>query len=139
MKQITKKFKGKVAYYYKFFPVRSHKRGVPSALAGLAAARQGKFWKMYDLLYANKNHLEDSDLEKYAKQAGLDMARFKADIKNKELMKQIEKDKLLGMRLGVDGTPTYFINGKMYVGLNEYPELIDRIGEEIDITEGLIK
>ena len=139
LKNIKKKFKGKVAHYYKFFPVRSHSRGVPTALAGLAAMRQGKFWELYDLMFANRADLEEDDVLEYAKQAGLDMVKFQADMKDPALMRYIEKDKLEGMRYGVEGTPTFYINGKVYTGQNDYREIIDRIEEEIDIVEGRIK
>jgi protein-disulfide isomerase len=139
LKKLKSKFGGKVAHYYKFFPVRSHKRGVHSALAGLAAHKQGKFWKLYDLMYANRNKLEDDHLREYAQSAGLDLARFDADLEDKALMKVIEKDKLEGMRFGVEGTPTFFVNGKLYQGASDYPEIVDRIGEELDIVEGRIK
>jgi len=139
LKTIKKKFGNKVAHFYKFFPVRSHKHGVSSAIAGLAAHRQGKFWKMYDLMYANRTDLTDQDLKKYAAQAGLDMVKFNADIKDKSLMKIIEKDKLEGMRFGVEGTPTFFVNGKLYQGAGDFVEIMDRISEEIDIVEGKVK
>ena len=132
-------FGDKIVHYYKFFPVRSHSRGVPSALAGLAAHRQGKFWKMSDLMFAGRTDLEDDDLLSYASRADLDTVRFQADLKDPALMKYIEKDKLEGMRLGVDGTPTFFVNGKLYRGLADFDELVDRLGEEIDIVEGRIK
>lgn len=139
LKQLEAKFGAKVAHYYKFFPVRSHTRGVQAALAGLAAHKQGKFWKLYDLMYANRTKLEDDDLRGYAQQAGLDLARFDADLADKALMRTIEKDKLEGMRFGVEGTPTFFVNGKLYLGASDYPEIVDRIGEELDIVEGRIK
>lgn len=132
-------FADKIAHYYKFFPVRSHSRGVQSALAGLAAHRQGKFWRMYDLMFAGRTDLDDDDLLSYASRAGLDTARYRADLEDPANMKYIEKDKLEGMRLGVDGTPTFFVNGKLYRGLADYDELVDRLGEEIDIVEGRIK
>jgi len=133
------KFGDKVAHYYKFFPVRSHARGVPSALAGLAAHLQGKFWKMAELMFANRTDLTDDDVLGYASQAGLDVAKFKTDIADAASMKFIEKDKLEGMRVGVEGTPTFFVNGKLYRGLADFEELVDRIGEEIDILEGRIQ
>ena len=74
---LHKRFGDKVAHYYKFFPVRSHARGVQSALAGLAAHRQGKFWQMADLMFAGRADLSDDDILGYAEQAGLDMAVFK--------------------------------------------------------------
>ncbi len=139
LKSLKKKFGNKVVHFYKFFPVRSHARGVPTALAGLAAMKQGKFWEMYALMYANRSDLEEADLLDYAKKAGLDVIKFKADLKDPKLMRYIEKDKLEGMRFGVEGTPTFFINGKLYEGQNDFDEIMDRIGEEIDIVEGRIK
>jgi protein-disulfide isomerase len=136
---LPQRFGDKVVHYYKFFPVRSHARGVPSALAGLAAYRQGKFWETAALMFENRADLTDDDILGYAKQAGLDTARFQADIKDAASMKYIEKDKLEGMRLGVEGTPAFFVNGKLYRGLADFEELVDRIGEELDIVEGRIK
>lgn len=138
LKELKKRFGSDVAYYYKFFPVRSHPRGVASALAGLAAKRQGKFWEMYSLMYANRTDLGDEDLLRYAKEVGLDVAKFTADIKDKALMSVLQKDKLEGMRFGVEGTPTFFVNGKMYQGRSEYADIADRIAEELDIVNGKI-
>ncbi len=137
--RLRKEFGQKVTHVYKFFPVRSHSRGVPTALAGVAAHRQGKFWKTYDLLFAHRTKLEDEDLLSYARQAGLDMAKYEADIEDPAVMKLIEKDKLEGMRYGVEGTPTFLVNGKLYLGQNDVDEIIDRLGEELDIIEGRIK
>jgi protein-disulfide isomerase len=136
---LKRKFGDKVAHYYKFFPVRSHARGVPSALAGLAAHRQGKFWQMAGLMFAGRTDLSDGDILGYAEQAGLDVAKFKVALTDQASMKYIERDKIEGMRLGVEGTPTFFVNGKLYKGLADFDELVDRIGEEIDIVEGRIK
>jgi predicted DsbA family dithiol-disulfide isomerase len=139
LKDLGKKFGGNVVHYYKFFPVRSHKRGVAAALAGLAAHKQNKFWKMYDLMYSNRTDLEDDDLVKYAKQANLDIDKWQDTIKDSSTMRSIEKDKLEGMRFGVEGTPTFFVNGKNYTGATDYNEIIDRIAEELEIVEGKIR
>lgn len=139
LRKLKKKYGDKLAYYYKFFPVRSHPRGVAAALAGFAAFKQGKFWAMYDLMFQNRAHLEDDDLQKYAREVGLDTGRFKADMKSKEAMRFIERDKLEGMRFGVEGTPTFFVNGKEFKGIQGFDEIVDRIDEEFDIVNGLIK
>ncbi len=139
LKNLSKKFGDKIVHYYKFYPVRSHKRGVPSALAGLAAHRQGKFWQMHDFMYRNRADLSDDDLTNYAQKSGLDIVQFKAAIKDTKAMRQIERDKLEGMRFGIEGTPTFFINGKMFIGQQDYEEILDRIAEEIDIIEDRIK
>ena len=75
----------------------------------------------------------------YAKKAGLDVTKFQADLKDSALMRAVEKDKLEGMRFGVEGTPTFFVNGKLYQSSADFEEIVDRVGEEIDIVEGRIK
>jgi len=138
LKKIKQSFGDKVAHYYKFYPVRSHEHGVPAALAGWAAYKQGKFWQLYDKMYANRENLEQQQLAGYAQQVGLDMAKFEADIASPEAMKVIEADKLEGMRNGVEGTPTFFVNGKLYLGANDITEILDRLDEELDIVSGKI-
>lgn len=139
LKKLKSIFGDKVVHYYKFFPVRSHEKGVPTALAGLAAHRQGKFWPMYEMMFENRANLDDDDILGYAKRVGLDMEKFQAATKDPASMRYIEKDKLEGMRLGVEGTPTFFINGKEYKSVNEIDEIVDRLGEELDIVDGRIK
>lgn len=136
---LKKHFKGDLVHYYKFFPVRSHPRGVATALAAFAAHRQNAFWKMHDLMYQNRTNLEEDDLVDYARKAGLDIDKFNADRKSDTAMKFVEKDKLEGMRLGVEGTPTFFVNGKLFDGVQDSEELRDRIAEELDIIAGRIK
>ncbi|MBW2278308.1 MAG: thioredoxin domain-containing protein, partial [Deltaproteobacteria bacterium] len=133
-----KKIGNKAAHYYKFYPVRSHEHGVSTAQAAWAAHKQGKFWKLYDKMYANRENLGKDDVLKYAEQVGLDISKFKADRDSSTAMKAIEADKLEGMRNGVEGTPTFFVNGKLYVGANDITEILDRLDEEHDIVSGKI-
>ncbi|MFO8070823.1 MAG: thioredoxin domain-containing protein [Polyangia bacterium] len=138
-RQFKKRFADDVVHYYKFFPVRSHSHGVSTALAGLAAFKQGKFWELYDIMFDNRTDLADDDVRRYARQVGLDMEKFESDWHDSGAMQVIEQDKLEGMRFGVRGTPTFFVNGKLYQGQNYIPEVLDRVGEELDIVEGRIK
>jgi len=138
LKQLKKRFGNKVAHYYKYYPVRSHEHGVVTAQAAWAAHEQGKFWQLYDKMYANRESLAKKNVLQYAKQVGLDVAQLEADMKSSAAMKAIEKDKLEGMRNGVEGTPTFFVNGKLYMGANDIREIMDRIGEELDIVSGKI-
>ncbi len=139
LKGIDKKYKGKVAHYFKMFPVRTHPRGVAAALASYAAMKQGKFWPMADMMFENRADLEDDDLLSYAKKVGLDVNKYNADIKSSPAMRFIEKDKLEGMRFGVESTPSFFVNGKLYLGSADFKEILDRVEEELDIVEGRIK
>jgi protein-disulfide isomerase len=139
LKKIERKFGGRVSHHYKFFPVRSHPHGVATALAGLAAFKQGKFWPLYDKMYTNRHNLEDDEVLDYAQELGVNITRLKADMDAPAAMKTIEKDKLEGMRLGVEGTPTFFVNGKLYQGAHDLAEIFDRLGEELDIVDGRIR
>jgi protein-disulfide isomerase len=136
LEKLAKKMDG-VRLYFKHFPVKSHKRSVPAAVASLAAHKQGKFWPFHDICYKDSKNLSDSDLLKKAKDAGVeDMDKFKKDLKSKSLLKIVEKDKLEGLKLGVKGTPTVFIDGKKYSGETTYSDLKDVLNEELDLVAG---
>ena len=97
---------------HKNFPIRSHKFAYKAAIAALAAARQGKFWEFHDALYKNYNRLNDQKIDEIAGQLQLNETEFKAHQKNPEIAAQIRRDYEEGIRLGIRGVPTVFINGK---------------------------
>jgi protein-disulfide isomerase len=103
-----------VRFVYKYFVISAHPHGESAARAAIAAGNQGKFWEMHDMLFANRDHLEGADIDGYAKDIGLDMAKFHADMQAPATTDRIERDKKLGESLGVQGTPTIFINGRDY-------------------------
>ena len=103
---------GKVRLVYKSYTLPFHTRGEPAARAAFAAAQQGKFWEMEHLLFERQQHLEDADLDRYAKMLGLDLARFKADMDSPPIKSHIAADHKLGEALKVKGTPTIFVNGR---------------------------
>jgi len=125
----------RIAYYFKNYPLKSHDRAVPSALALLAADRQGKFWEMHDLLYADGDDLSDAYLEQCAASLGLDAAKFQADRKDKSLIDRLRAEKVEGQKLGVKKTPGILVNGKFYRGVRTWEELFDRIEEEFDLLD----
>jgi protein-disulfide isomerase len=114
--ELVQKYPTQVRLVYKFYPLSAHPHGEVSARAAVAAMNQGKFWEMHHALFENQEHLEQSDLEKYAKQIGLDLAKFRSDFGSKEVGERLEKDKKQADELGLDGTPFLFINGR-YVNL----------------------
>src|SRR6476469_3654609 len=102
---------------FRHFPLRSiHPHTDAAAEAAEAAARQGRFWEMHDLLFRNQRHLEDADLRRYAIRLGLDMARFEADLLDPAIAARVERDIESGDRSGVGGTPSLFIDGIAYLG-----------------------
>jgi protein-disulfide isomerase len=100
---------------YRNFPLTQiHPRALPAALLAEAAAVQGAFWPMHDLLYENQDALEDEDLSRYAEVLGLDTARLTNDAPAAHA--RIREDVASGARSGVNGTPTFFLNGVRYDG-----------------------
>jgi protein-disulfide isomerase len=108
--------KNDVRFVFKFYPLPGHPHADIAARAGIAAWRQGKFWEMHHALFLNQRHLEQPDLDSYAKELGLDVSRFHADMQANETTERIAKDKKLGEDLQIQGTPSLFINGRSYDG-----------------------
>ena len=94
-------------------PLHFHKNAEPAAKAALAAQRQGKFFEMNDIMYKNMRALGEENLPGYAKEIGLDVARFKKDYADPALAKELEMHKRDAKQNGVRGTPSFFINGKV--------------------------
>ncbi|MCA9651476.1 MAG: thioredoxin domain-containing protein [Myxococcales bacterium] len=101
-------------------PLEIHPSARGAALAALAAGRQGRFWAMFDRLVAHdaKTSLGRSDFEAYAEQIGLDPAQFLRDLDDPALAQQVEADTALADRLGIGGTPGFFVNGRYLSGFS---------------------
>ena len=112
LEQLLKTYPGKVKLVFKNFPIRSHKYAVKAAVAALAAERQEKFWEFHDTLFKNYNRLNDQKIQEIVGLLGLDETKFKEQQKNPAITERIRQDYEEGIRLGVRGTPTLFINGK---------------------------
>ena len=110
--QLLIKYPDDVKLVYKNFPIRSHKYAVNAAMAALAAGRQEKFWEFHDELYKNYNRLNDQKIQEIVRQLNLDEAKFTEEKKNPVISARIRQDYEEGIRLGIRGTPTVFINGK---------------------------
>lgn len=108
----------RLCFAFRHFPLTGmHLHAEHAAEAAEAAAAQGKFWEMHDLLFENQGSLEDDDLERYALTLGLDAARVMDDVLSGAYTGRIREDLRSGARGGVNGTPTFFINGKRYDGI----------------------
>ena len=102
---------------FRHFPVRSsHPRAWPAAGAAEAAALQGRFWEMHDLLFADQGRLEDPHLWARARTLGLDLERFDADRRSDAVTARIKQDFESGVRGGVVTTPTLIADGRRYAG-----------------------
>ena len=100
-----------------------------AAIAAAAAGKQGKFWEFHDQLFREYNHLSDQKIKDIAKSLGLNMAEFEKQMKNPEILAQIEKDISDGRQAQVAGTPTVFINGRRVRNWsqNQLQALIDKV------------
>jgi protein-disulfide isomerase len=114
IKDVMKEYPDKVRFVYKHLPLVSiHSNAMGAAQAAVAAGKQGKFWEMHDLLFANQRALQTDKLKDYAKDLRLDVAKFEADMSSDEVKSVIRDDMGLSQKVGVRGTPTIFVNGKL--------------------------
>jgi protein-disulfide isomerase len=124
LSRVLESFHGKVNLVFKQFPLDSHKNAGPAARAAVAAQAQGKFWELADLLFEHQRELSAEKITQLAKQAGLDLEKFDAARDSAEVQQRVEQDKKEGVALGVQGTPSLFINGRAYKeglqGLTKY-------------------
>jgi len=116
LKEVLKAFPNDVKLVFREFPLETHSQAALAAAAAIAAHKQGKFWPLHDLLFANRRDLSQPAILKLAAQAGLDVKRFEQDWPAKETLAVVMHDISDGEKAGVDGTPTVFINGKHYRG-----------------------
>lgn len=132
IEQILKDYNGSVKLYYKHFPLSQiHPYAQKAAEASELAADQGKFWEYHDKLFQNQDNLDLESLKKYAAELGLDMERFNRGLENNEKAAIVENDLQEGINLGVRGTPTFFINGRVLVGAQPYSAFKQIIDEEL--------
>jgi len=125
---------GAVRVVYKAFPLSSHPHAVDAARAAVAADRQAEFWEMMHLLLDHQDRLEARDLEGYARQLKLDVARWRADMKSAAVAARVDEDRRTGDALHLHGTPTFYVNGRE---LGDGESLEDRVKEEIgEVREG---
>ena len=107
----------RLRFVFRNFPLtNAHPHAEGAAEAAEAAAAQGQFWPMDNLLYEHQHALAAPDLRRYAERIGLDLARFDEDMRDHRYAERVREDFMSGVRSGVNGTPTFFINGDRYDG-----------------------
>ena len=97
----------------------------------MAAHKQGKFWEMHDLIFANQRELTIDKYVEYATRLGLDVNRFKQDLASTEAKNVVDRDSQEAARLGVTGTPAFFINGRFLSGAKPFEEFQKIIDQEL--------
>jgi len=130
VRAIQQQLGDQLRFVFRNFPLTEiHPHALHAALAAEAAAAQGKFWQMHDYIFHHQHTLEDSDLEHFAEAVGLDMPQFARDMAERPYLSRIEEDLKSGIRSGVRGTPTFFINGVLYPGSWEQEALLAALEE----------
>lgn len=135
-KKILSDYKGRINFAFRDFPLSVHKNGYLSALAAESAGGQGKFWEMHDILYENQEKWSDKNnaldiFADYSKQLGLNVNEFKKDVKDKKYDNIIKQDIDDANQLGIQATPTFYINGKEFPGALNYDDFKKAIEGEL--------
>jgi protein-disulfide isomerase len=114
-----------LAFVYRHFPLEAiHPHAERAAEAAEAAGAQGKFWAMHDQLFQNQDRLDDDSLMDYAAVIGLDTRRFTHDLMSRAHLPRVHEDFSGGVRSGVNGTPTFFIDGLRYDGPHDAASMV---------------
>ncbi|HEY4988921.1 MAG TPA: thioredoxin domain-containing protein [Opitutaceae bacterium] len=115
-------------FIFRNFPLtEAHPFAMIAAEAAEAAALQGKFWEMHDLLFENQALLEPAAILAWARELGLDLEKFGTAIRQGEISRRIKEDRRSGIASGVNGTPCFFINGARFDGPASYDALADAL------------
>ena len=121
IKRLIAEMGPRLRFIFRNFPLSNvHPHASVAAQAAEAAAAQGKFWEMHDLLYEHQKDLADIEMSKFALRIGLEIYRFDADLASERFARRVTADYESGVRSGVTSTPTFFVNGIRYVGEKDY-------------------
>lgn len=138
LKEIEKNYGDDVQIAFKHNALPMHNRARPAAIAAEAAGRQGKFWEMHDLLFANAKELTDENFKKWAGELGLDVAKFEKDLADPALGKKVDDNQKQGTSLGARGTPAFFVNGRYLSGAQPFDAFKALIDEEMKKADALL-
>jgi protein-disulfide isomerase len=130
-KEIQERLGDKLCLVFRNFPVtKIRPHAYETALAVEAAAAQGKFWEMYDYLFKHGQSVTDDSLRRSAANLGLNLTRFDREFHDRIYSNHIDEDIQSGNSSGVNGTPTFFINGELYDGAWDLDNLLGALDEE---------
>ena len=118
VKEVRRKLGHRLRFVYRHFPLKqSHPHAQHAAESAESAGAQGRFWEMHQVLFENQHALDDAALVRYAKSVGADPAQVQRDLEAGTYEKRVRDDFRQGVKSGVNGTPTFFVNGERYDGM----------------------
>ena len=132
VQEVLKKYGDKVRFVYRDYPLSFHPNAENAAIGAGCAKDQGKFWEMHGAMFNNQAKLGKDDLVATAAGLGMDKDKFKACLDAGKHKDEVQKDFQDGMKYGVTGTPTFFINGIMMVGARDVNSFAEIIGQELE-------
>ncbi|MHC4434138.1 MAG: DsbA family protein, partial [Planctomycetota bacterium] len=134
IRELQERLEDRFCYVFRHFPISTqHPDAQHAAEAAEAAAAQGKFWEMHDYLYTHQGELDDQHLFKYAADLELDTERFERELKEHVYADRVSEDFRSGVRSGVNGTPTFYINGERYDGPWDIESLLTEIEKPLGV------
>ncbi len=138
IKELQERLGERMRYVYRHLPISSmHPHAYLAAEAAEAAGAQGKFWEMHDMLYGHEE-LDRSHVVEYAEELELDMDRFLSDLDDHVYASKVKEDFRSGIRSGVNGTPTFFLNGERYDGAWDLESLIELVQKPLGVRVSLL-
>ena len=137
--ELKERMGNRLAYIFRHFPIsRQHEHAQLAAEAAEAAAAQGKFWEMHHRLFTHQNELGFDDLLRHASAIGLDVELFRRDLEEHTYAERVREDFMSGVRSGVNGTPTFYINGIRYDGAWDFESLLEAIEKPLGVKINLL-
>jgi protein-disulfide isomerase len=134
--QIEKEYisTGKVKFAYRDYPLPFHAQAMPAALASRCAGRSGKYWEIFDK-FGKSDKLDQNTISMSAKEIGLEKDEFTRCFNDPAVKNEVKKDMADAAKFGVQGTPTFFVNGRMVVGSLPFEAFKQLIDEELNKTK----
>lgn len=133
VKDVLNTYGDRIRFVYRHYPLPNHPNARPAAEASACAAEQGKFWPYHDRLFADQSRLGPADLKRHAAELGLDAAAFSSCVDAHRYQAQVDADIRAGEEAGVNGTPAFFINGRMLSGAQPFEAFKRVIDEELQL------
>jgi protein-disulfide isomerase len=133
--KLRAEYGGRVRVVFKHFPLPIHPRAMQAHQAAVAAQEQGKFWEMHDRIFAAQQSLDRATLVSHARELGLDVPKFERALDAAATQARIRADMAEGTRIGVQGTPTFVVNGRMFSGALPYESFKAQLEQAFDLVQ----
>jgi hypothetical protein len=135
--KVLGRYSGRVRFVFKHYPLSVHENSETAARAAVAASRQGKFWEMYEKMFESGPPLDRPKVERIAREVGLDLKRFAADLDSEMVADRVARDRKLGDSIDLTGTPSLFIDGRRFEVFGDFEQdLRDWLDLELELKGG---